>query len=53
MKSEKIEVEYLGWQERVNAAAVLLVNEVVSHTTVVFDERKHILMRRKNHGKLL
>jgi len=42
-----IEVEFLGWQERVDGSKILLVNEVISRSTVVYDPKKHVIKRRR------
>jgi hypothetical protein len=38
---KKIKVTWLGYQERLDGSQVILVNEVDSRTTVVYDKDKH------------
>lgn len=41
MEKRLIKVVVLGAQERVDGTSFLLVNEVESHSTVKYDEKKH------------
>jgi len=38
------EVAYLGFQEKIDGTSFLLVNEVDTHSTVVYDPKKHKLI---------
>ena len=49
MKS-KIKVTWLGYQEQSGGVFFLLVNEVISHTTVTYDPQKHIIIRHSGKG---
>ena len=48
MEKEKIKVVYRGWQEDGEGGKFMLVNEVIGHSTVTYNERLHILVTRED-----
>ena len=44
-----IPVTFLGYQEKFDGTKFLLVNEVDSHSTVIYDKKKHYLVPKKEN----
>lgn len=45
----KIKVTWVGYQAQLKGNPILLVNEVDRHTTVAYDDKKHILVNNDNN----
>ena len=50
MERELIKVVFLGYQELPDGTSFLCVNEVESHSTVKYEEKKHILVEGKERA---
>ena len=50
MKDKMIKVVFLGYQEKIDGTFLFLVNEVKSHSTVVYDKEKHVLIDDEKKG---
>ena len=50
MVDKLIQVVFLGYQERIDGTSFLLVNEVKSHSTIIYDKEKHVLVEKDGSG---
>jgi len=44
---KRVEVEFCGWQDRVEGPRILLVTELVTKSTVKYDYAKHRIVKHK------